>query len=113
MILEYLEMGLMLAGAFGWVLLWMRTYKPGTVKGLLLHNLLFLVLSLLIAGGVLFLIFLPADDSYSAANLGALGMLFMMFLYIFGAGCLVAFMGTVGMLVQHRHPEQNQQPPKE
>lgn len=111
MIVEYLIMGLIVAGAFGWAVLWMRTYHPDGIKGLLLHNLLFLGLSLLIAGGVLLLIFLPADDSYSASNLGALGILFLMFLRIFGTACFVALMGTIGMLVQHKHPDPPEKEP--
>lgn len=104
--MEYLLVLLFIAATLGWIFLWVHTYHPKDVKHLLLHTGLFLLLSLVICGVIMLLIFLPADDSYSASNLGALGLMFLMFLRVFGIGCLVAICQTVGVLSEKRQGEQ-------
>ena len=82
---------------------WVRTYNPSTVRGLLLHTLLFLMISAAVAAGGVYLIFLPADDSYSASNLGALGFTAIIFLIVFGICCLTALLANIGRFAEQRH----------
>ena len=82
-----------------WAFLWIATFKTITVKRFLIHTIVFLLFSVLISGLALSLIFLPADNTYSASNLGALGMVFLVFLGCFIPGCIIAFAVTLGQLL--------------
>lgn len=85
-----------------WMALWVRTYKPLTVKRFLIRTLVFILLSLLVAYVAARIIFLPVDDTYSASNIGALGLLCLMFLGCFGLSCISAFGITLGMLIDSK-----------
>lgn len=43
--------------------------------------------------------FLPVDSTYSASNIGALGILNLIFLLFFGSGCIIAFLIDLGRVV--------------
>ena len=86
-------------------LLWVRTYKPGSLRGLLLHTLLFLLLSIAVAAGGVYLMFLTADGSYSASDYGALGFTAVIWLGVFGACCIAALLATVGMYIRWQRTE--------
>ncbi len=60
------------------------------------------MLSLLIAWLAAQIIFAPADDTYSAANKSALGMIFMLWLIIFGSVCLIAVIVTLGSFIESK-----------
>ena len=96
-----------LIGSAGWLKLWISSYTPSNVRGYIAHTLIFIVLSLIIAGLVLLIIFAPVDDTYSASNVGALGMLFLGFLELFGCFCLVAVAFNFGKLMDTLDKEKN------
>lgn len=82
-----------------WAVLWIKTFKTVTIKSFIIHSIIFLLLSLLVCCLFLRLIFLSVDDTYSASNLGALGILYLSFLYLFIPGCLISLMVTLGKLL--------------
>jgi len=95
-------------GSAGWLKLWISSYTPSNVRGYVAHTLIFTVLSFIISGLVLLLIFAPVDDTYSASNVGALGMLFLGFIGLFGCFCLVAVFFNFGKLMDKREERKNE-----
>ena len=75
----------------GWAFLWVRTFKTPTVKRLVLHTIVFVILSLLVALLVCRITFIPVDESYSQTNINALGLMAVIFICIFAAACITAF----------------------
>lgn len=73
--------------------LWLRTYslRALTVKRLIVHAVIFALLSLSVLLLVLRMIFSRAGNICSASNLSMLGMLFLL-----SAACLAAFALTCG-----------------
>ncbi|MGN0695760.1 MAG: hypothetical protein ACI4J5_03225 [Oscillospiraceae bacterium] len=96
---------ILLVFSCGWAWLLVHTYKNMTSNGLFIHTIVFIFLSLLVAWGALKLIFLPADDTYSASNLGALGVIFFIFLQFFAPACLIAFLITLGKMLGNREDD--------
>ena len=103
MILEYLKLALVLAVSVGWALFWVKTYDPYTVGGLIGHSVLFSVLSLILLLTGLNILFSPADDSYSASNKSALGMIGLLYSGVFLIGCLIAFIQTISEYIEYKH----------
>lgn len=95
----YFIVALFAAFSLFWAWLWVKTYKRLTAKRFLLHTLLFVALSLLASWVAARIVFLPVDSTYSASNIGALGLLFIMFLVCFASGCIAAFGITLGKLL--------------
>ncbi len=86
----------------GWAAVWIKTFRGESAGALVLHTVVFSVLSAVIMAVVRSIVFSEADESYSASNLGALGFLYMMFLVPFVCACLIAFFQTVGDLITRR-----------
>ena len=103
----------LIALAAGWTWLWTKTYRPCGIGRYLLHTLVFLLLSLVIAWLSALIVFSPVDDSYSASNIGALGLMLIPWYAVFGTGCLCGIMATLGELIEaraaerERHEEEN------
>lgn len=97
----YLTFAFFVAVSILWACLWVKTYKALTIKRFIIHTIIFIFLSLLIAWLAMQLIFLPVDDTYSASNIGALGLLFFMFLACFGSACISAFGISLGKLIDN------------
>lgn len=93
-----IEGGFILISA-GWAILWGKTYKFSKIRGFIKHTVIFMLLSLLAAWIVSKLIFFPADETYSYSNISALGLLCLIWLKIFGFGCLTAFIYTLDSLL--------------
>lgn len=83
------------AVSFGWIHLWTSTYRPYSIGGLILHNAIFTALSLPVAWLVSMLIMMTAGAGYSASNTGALGLLAIFWLFIFGFACFIALILTI------------------
>lgn len=75
----------------GWAFLWVHTFKTHTVKRLVLHTIVFVILSLFVALLVCRITFIPVDESYSRTNINALGLMAVIFLCIFAVACITAF----------------------
>ena len=103
MILEYLKLALVLTVSVGWALLWVRTYDSYTVSGLIGHSVLFSVLSFILLLTGLNILFSPADESYSASNKSALGMIGLLYSGVFLIGCLVAIITTISEYIEYKH----------
>ena len=103
MILEYLKLALVLAVSVGWALLWVRTYAPYTVGGLIGHSVLFSVLSLILLLTGLNILFSPADYSYSASNKSALGLIGLIYSGSFLLCCLAALIQTIVDYLERKH----------
>ena len=102
---------LLLTGAalpcFAWAFVWIKTFKGSTVRRLIIHTLIFAVLSAFIAYVILRIIFSGVDKTYSASNKGALGILFLMIMGVFIPACLLAFFQTIGdMMTRRKEKEQ-------
>ena len=48
------------------------------------------------------IIFAPVDDTYNAANKGALGFIFIFWLVIFGSCSFTALIQTVGNFIEYK-----------
>jgi hypothetical protein len=82
---------IIVAVSIGWALLWILTCNPVKVSGLVKHSVIFAVLSLILTAAAMFIMFMPVDETYSASNKGAIGILFILWLLIFCSACLIAF----------------------
>jgi len=76
----YLLFALFIVFSIFWSYLWVKTCKAPTVRRLIIHTIIFVLLSLVVAYLTIHLIFLPVNDSYSASNIGAVGILYLIFL---------------------------------
>lgn len=101
----YIFMLIAIAASSGWLKLWTAAYTPSKISGYIRHTVIFTFLSLLISWLVSLLIFSPVDDTYSASNIGALGMLFILWLLIFGTACLIAVFQTFGSIFKKLNEE--------
>lgn len=88
-----------------WLMLWVATYKPSNVLGLIKHTVVFALLSILLSRIALWWVFLSVDDTYSASNKGALGILYMMWQIVFLFDCLLAFGMTLKSLLDKKRKE--------
>ncbi len=96
------------AAVIGWAALWINTYTPSKISGYIIHTSIFTALSALITWFAAKVIFSPVDETYSASNVGALGLLFLMWAFVFSAACLIAIFQTLGrLLTKHREEKQN------
>ena len=86
-----------------WAFLWVKTFKGTTLRALILHTLIFTVLSALIGYIALRILFSGADESYSVSNKSALGLLGLMILSVFVPACILAFFQTLGDLLSRRN----------
>lgn len=77
--------------SIGWALLWIFTCNHDKVSGFVKHSVIFAVLSLILTAAAMFVMFMPVDETYSASNKGALGILFILWLIVFCSACLIAF----------------------
>ncbi len=77
--------------SIGWALLWIFTCNHDKVRGFVKHSVIFAVLSLILTVAAMFIMFMPVDETYSASNKGAIGILFILWLMIFCSACLIAF----------------------
>ena len=93
----YLLFALFIAFSIFWSYLWVKTCKASTVRRLIIHTIIFILLSLVVAYLTMRLIFLPVNDNYSASNIGAVGILYLMFLVCFGIACFLA----VGITIEN------------
>ncbi|MBQ8434581.1 MAG: hypothetical protein IJX24_01000 [Oscillospiraceae bacterium] len=93
----YLLFAIFIAFSIFWSYLWVKTCKVSTVKRLIIHTIIFILLSLVVAYLTMRLIFLPVNDNYSASNIGAVGILYLMFLVCFGIACFLA----VGITIEN------------
>ena len=75
-----------------WAYVWVKAYRGRTAGSLILHTVIFSVLSLLIAYLAMRMIFSQVDDTYSASNKGALGLMSIMCTGIFAVACLALFL---------------------
>lgn len=91
--------------SIGWIKLWTATYSPLKISGFIKHTVIFIFLSLVVALIGLFLIFAPVDDTYSASNTGALGLLFVLCISIFGVACMIAVIQNLSGLLQKRNED--------
>ncbi|MBQ8905207.1 MAG: hypothetical protein IJY85_02435 [Ruminococcus sp.] len=95
-----LAMLITVAISIGWIKLWTATYSPFKISGFIKHTVIFIFLSLIVALIGLFLIFSPVDDTYSASNTGALGLLFVLCVSIFCVACMIAAIQNLSSLLQ-------------
>ena len=96
------------AAVIGWAALWINTYTPSKISGYILHTSVFTALSALITWFAAKIIFSSVDETYSASNVGALGLLFIMWELVFSAACLIAIFQTLGrLLTKHCEEKQN------
>ncbi|HAE52178.1 MAG: hypothetical protein J6I55_01665 [Ruminococcus sp.] len=87
--------------SFLWAKLWINTCKYEKVKNFVLHEIIFTVLSVAVSYVMSLIIFAPVDDTYSAANKGALGFIFIFWLVIFGCSSFVALIQTVEDFIEY------------
>lgn len=99
---EFLYMFIMAALSLGWALLWIYTYRSAKISGYVIHTVIFSALSAAITWLMLKVIFAPVDDTYSASNKGALGLVFILWMIVFGSACLIAVFATLGKLINNR-----------
>lgn len=108
---------LLLAGAalpcIAWAFVWIKTFKGNTVRRLIAHTLIFAALSAFIAYVILRIVFSGVDETYSASNKGALGILFLMIMAVFVPACLFAFFQTVSDLISRRKKKEQPAPDEE
>ncbi len=105
MITEYLTLALLIAASGGWAYLWIRTYDPYTLCGLILHSILFSIISLMLLFIGLSILFSSADETYSASNKSALGLLGLIYSAAFLLCCLAALVQTIGDYLDRKHKE--------
>lgn len=89
-----------------WLWLCVKKYSWFTVKGLLLHMLLFGVISVVIMWIAAQLVFLPVDSTYSASNVGALGLLIVMFFICMAVATLIAWGINISKLAAYKNDQQ-------
>ena len=99
----YVYLFVFVAVSFLWAKLWINTCNYEKTSRFVLHEIIFTVLSFGISFIALLIIFSPVDDTYSAANKGALGFVFIFWLVIFGSASFVALLQTVGDFVEYKN----------
>ena len=99
----YIYLAVFFAVSFLWAKLWISTCKYEKTSRFVLHEILFTVLSVAVSCVMSLIIFAPVDDTYSAANKGALGFIFIFWLVIFGSASFVALLQTVGDFVEYKN----------
>ncbi|MBR1591940.1 MAG: hypothetical protein IJ666_02890 [Ruminococcus sp.] len=73
----YIYLIVFVAVSFMWVKLWINTCNYEKTSRFVLHEIIFTLLSLIISFIAMLIIFSPMDDTYTAANKGALGFVFI------------------------------------
>ena len=104
--MEYIVFALFLAVSFLWLWLCVKTYSWFTIKGLLLHMTLFGILSVVVIWFVAQLVFLPVDSTYSASNIGALGILIVMLLICMAISTVIAWGINIEKLMFYKEKQQ-------
>ncbi len=97
----YLSFALFIAFSVFWAYIWVKTGNTVIIKRFIIHTIIFILLSFLSAWIVGQLVFLPVNESYSASNIGAVGILYLIFLVCFGTACIFAFGITIGNLINN------------
>ena len=103
MITEYLTLALLIAASGGWAYLWVRTYDPYTLCGLILHSILFSIISLMLLFIGLSILFSSADETYSASNKSALGLIGLIYSGALLLCCLAALIQTIVDYLERKH----------
>lgn len=91
--------------SYGWYKLWVSTYKPKNVLGYVKHTLLFVIISLFVIWLFINIIFLPVDETYSASNVGALGIIVILYVPFWILACIAAAFHTLSILIKRKNKE--------
>ncbi|MCM1226665.1 MAG: hypothetical protein NC320_04460 [Clostridium sp.] len=88
--------------SYGWERLWVSTYKPNSVLGYVKHTLLFVIMSLFIIWLFIHIVFLPVDETYSASNIGALGIVVILYVPFWVFACIAAVFHTLFIFIEKK-----------
>lgn len=98
----YIIFALNVIVAFFWLWLCVKKYRWFTVMGLLFHMMLFGVFSAVIMWIAVQLVFLPVDSTYSASNVGVLGLFIVMLFICMAAATIIAWGMNIAKLLEYR-----------
>ena len=101
----YIIFALNIIVAFIWLWLFVKKYSWFTVKGLLAHMMLFGILSVVIMWIAVQLVFLPVDPTYSASNIGTLGLFIVMLFICMAVATVIAWGMNIAKLIEYKYAQ--------